>query len=273
MNLFLIATDGYFSSLIARRLIQDKNNIVTGIMFLPQKKGHSTYLSTIVNVLRTSGFRFLCFKVLVQFIFICARYLRKMKFISHPVSLRDSARLNGISCFDVNDCNSNKSLNIIRDNDVDVIVSINVYQKIKNQTIQIAKKASLNVHFGLLPKYRGMSPYIWALARNEKKVGITVHHLVEGFDCGDIVQQDELLLYPKETVFSLYVRCCEASWNTLSTALKLIKENNNFGIKQVGEPSYFSLPTKTCIKELRKNGYNLVNLTDLFTFFSSWKSN
>ena len=44
----------------------------------------------------------------------------------------------------------------------------------------------VNIHGGILPKWRGFSANLWALLNGEKKVGYTVHRIRKGMDCGEI---------------------------------------------------------------------------------------
>ena len=47
----------------------------------------------------------------------------------------------------------------------------------------------LNIHFSLLPQYRGPLPTIATILNQEKVTGITVHRLTEHVDAGDIFMQ------------------------------------------------------------------------------------
>ncbi len=44
----------------------------------------------------------------------------------------------------------------------------------------------LNIHSGILPKWRGFNANVWAIINNEDEVGYTLHEATEEFDGGDI---------------------------------------------------------------------------------------
>lgn len=44
----------------------------------------------------------------------------------------------------------------------------------------------LNIHAGILPKWRGFNANAWAIMNNENKVGYTIHEATDEFDGGDI---------------------------------------------------------------------------------------
>jgi methionyl-tRNA formyltransferase len=57
----------------------------------------------------------------------------------------------------------------------------------------------LNIHYALLPKYRGMHPLQWALINGETCIGFTLHVVDEGVDTGPIIFQDSILFSPQAT--------------------------------------------------------------------------
>lgn len=42
----------------------------------------------------------------------------------------------------------------------------------------------INIHYSLLPKYRGLHSTVWALLNNERYLGLTVHLMNESIDDG-----------------------------------------------------------------------------------------
>ncbi len=50
-------------------------------------------------------------------------------------------------------------------------------------------KGVLNVHYSLLPKYRGATPMETALLQGETETGVTVQQMVKELDAGDILAQ------------------------------------------------------------------------------------
>jgi len=104
--------------------------------------------------------------------------------------------------------------------------------------IKIAKLGYLNVHFSLLPKYRGAAPVQWAIINGEKETGVTIFWLDEGLDSGKIIRQKKIAIKNTDTVNTLLERLIPLGIETLRETLQLIKENPFIGEPQVGEPSY-----------------------------------
>src|SRR5260370_6415070 len=57
----------------------------------------------------------------------------------------------------------------------------------------------INVHFSLLPKYRGAAPVNWAIVNCEKETGVTTMRIIEELDAGPILLQGSTSIEERET--------------------------------------------------------------------------
>ncbi|MEH2511633.1 methionyl-tRNA formyltransferase [Nitrobacteraceae bacterium AZCC 1564] len=64
----------------------------------------------------------------------------------------------------------------------------------------------INVHYSLLPQYRGRANVNWAVINNEDATGISIHLVVPGLDSGNLLFQQAVAIAPEDTVTSLYER-------------------------------------------------------------------
>ncbi|MEJ7616279.1 MAG: methionyl-tRNA formyltransferase [Pyrinomonadaceae bacterium] len=55
--------------------------------------------------------------------------------------------------------------------------------------LRAPRAGCINVHFSLLPKYRGAAPVNWAIVRGERETGVTTMQMDEGLDTGPIYLQ------------------------------------------------------------------------------------
>ena len=95
----------------------------------------------------------------------------------------------------------------------------------------------LNVHFSLLPKYRGAAPVQWILARGEQRSGVSLFWLDEGMDTGPIQLQRELAVSPDDDAGSLFERLVPLGVQALSEGLDQIAAGTIRREPQQGEPS------------------------------------
>lgn len=52
-----------------------------------------------------------------------------------------------------------------------------------------ARLGGVNVHASLLPRHRGPLPLFWVYYGDDRETGVTVHHMADRFDSGDIIVQ------------------------------------------------------------------------------------
>jgi methionyl-tRNA formyltransferase len=79
-----------------------------------------------------------------------------------------------------------------------------------------------NLHYSLLPAYRGMYPVVWPLLQGATATGVTLHWIDHGIDTGDIVAQTRLEIAPTDTAAHLYGRCAVAARALLDTHVPIL---------------------------------------------------
>ncbi len=90
----------------------------------------------------------------------------------------------------------------------------------------LAPYGCLNVHYSLLPKYRGAAPAAWTIINGEPTGGVTTMQLVEKMDAGPIYLQEEVQLTADETAGSLQARLTPIGASLLLQTIRRIKEES-----------------------------------------------
>ena len=106
----------------------------------------------------------------------------------------------------------------------DIIVVVAYGQIIPSTIINLPQHKSVNVHFSLLPKYRGAAPVQWAILSGEEKTGVTIFELNERMDEGDILSQLETDIGPRENARELEERLSRLGADLLVKILEEIDE-------------------------------------------------
>lgn len=81
---------------------------------------------------------------------------------------------------------------------------------------------AINVHFSLLPKYRGAAPVNWAIVNGETETGVTTMQLDTGLDTGPTFLQTRTAIEPEENSIQLMLRLAVIGADTLSQTLSLL---------------------------------------------------
>jgi len=106
--------------------------------------------------------------------------------------------------------------------DVAVVVA---YGKILPSEFLVAPKfGCVNVHFSLLPKYRGAAPVNWAIVNGETQTGVTTMRIVEELDAGPILLQKASRIEDGETAPQLLTRLADAGADLISETLEHLNE-------------------------------------------------
>ncbi len=70
-------------------------------------------------------------------------------------------------------------------------------------------KGVLNIHYSLLPRWRGASPVESALLHGDAKTGVSIQKMVKRLDAGDVVAAREMEILPDDTTATLRPRLIE----------------------------------------------------------------
>ena len=102
--------------------------------------------------------------------------------------------------------NNSELINKLKSIEPDFIVLASYGKIVPKEILEIPKKAPLNIHPSLLPKYRGPSPIQAALLNGDKYTGITVMKMNEKLDKGEIIGTARLTIKKTDTSESLSER-------------------------------------------------------------------
>ncbi len=128
---------------------------------------------------------------------------------------------------------------------VDLIVVAGFARILTRALVDVPRLGCINVHPSLLPHYRGPEPFYWVLANLEKTTGVTIHHVDEGIDTGDIILQRELEIRPNETETTLMQRSAIVAGELLREAIPLLLAGRAPRTRQDhSAATYYSFPPR-----------------------------
>lgn len=111
-----------------------------------------------------------------------------------------------------------------RSHGADVAVVVAFGRILPKSFLGAFRYGAINVHFSLLPKYRGAAPVNWAIANGESVSGVTTMQMDEGLDTGDILLQKEVAIGDDENAAELMTRLSNVGAELLSETLDRIEE-------------------------------------------------
>ena len=90
------------------------------------------------------------------------------------------------------------------------LIAVVAYGKIlPKNVLDFPKFGCINVHVSLLPKYRGAAPMQRAIIDGESETGVTIMHMAEGIDTGDIIATEAFAIGPEDDFEAIHDRSAE----------------------------------------------------------------
>ena len=86
----------------------------------------------------------------------------------------------------------------------DLLITIGYGRLLSTATLGIPKFGGINLHFSLLPKWRGAAPVQRAIEAGDKVTGVTVFQMDSGMDTGPIWRQVEYAIPPGASSSDLF---------------------------------------------------------------------
>lgn len=118
----------------------------------------------------------------------------------------------------------------------DWLVSVAFGHVLRSEILQIPRRGAVNLHTALLPYNRGAYPNVWCIVE-KTPAGVTLHHMTEDVDAGDIIAQVEVPIELTDTGATLYERLERAAVELMSGSWQLLDSDVTPRIPQVGGPT------------------------------------
>ena len=156
-------------------------------------------------------------------------------------SFRAAATNAGLSVVAPGNVNDDAFVASVRALRPDFLLSFQAAQILRRPLIETPGVAALNLHFGPLPRYRGVAPIAWAIINGEASTGVTIHHIDPGVDSGAVVRAATVAIEADDTGRSLYDKCTEAGIDLFRGAWPQIRDDPPVGSRQdEGEVLYYN---------------------------------
>jgi methionyl-tRNA formyltransferase len=104
----------------------------------------------------------------------------------------------------------------------DVAVVVAYGRILPKEFLEAFRYGCINIHFSLLPKYRGAAPVNWAIVNRESETGVCSMKMDEGLDTGDLLIVEKTALDPLENSVQLMERLAGLGADVLSKTLSRI---------------------------------------------------
>src|SRR6266566_3524622 len=137
-----------------------------------------------------------------------------------PSPVKEFALSHGLTVHQPSRLKTDEARLLIALHAADVAVVVAYGRIVPVELLRAPRRGGINVHFSLLPKYRGAAPVNWAIVNGEEETGVTTMRIVEELDAGPILRQCATQIGESETAPELMKRLAETGADLLSETLK-----------------------------------------------------
>jgi len=96
-------------------------------------------------------------------------------------------------------------------------------QILPREILEMAPKGCVNLHYSLLPRWRGAAPVQYAIWNGDQVTGVTTQWMAEKLDAGDIISQLEVGILRGETSGELLERLTPIGANFLRQTFQMLE--------------------------------------------------
>jgi methionyl-tRNA formyltransferase len=159
-------------------------------------------------------------------------------------SLLKAAKETGIDIYDIED---------IYDEDNIVFISLEYDRIIKPKNF--ASKYLYNIHFSLLPKYKGMYTSTIPILNGETISGVSLHIMDEGIDTGPVIARRKFFVDINDTAKMLYFKYLENGFTLFTEQIRILLSKSAAGRRQDAlNSSYYKKDPSIFTRKIDLNG-------------------
>ena len=138
--------------------------------------------------------------------------------------VKEFALSQGLSVFQPARIKNDEAKRLFASHDADLAVVVAYGKILPDEFLRAPRRGCINVHFSLLPLYRGAAPTNWAIVNGETETGVTTMFIEPTLDTGPILLQRKTAIGERETAPELMERLAEIGATLLSETLSQLDE-------------------------------------------------
>jgi methionyl-tRNA formyltransferase len=242
-RILAIGHDNSGSRIIFEQLFRSFPGVKFSLVITEGLYYRKSFTGSVIKLLRESSLLF------------CAA--RAVDMVMHRVSgstLDQFAVQQGIRPFHTSDINDANSFGYVRSQFPDLIVSMYTMHIYKRPILELPSYGAIAVHPSILPAYRGLEVFFWAMANNENQIGVSAFTIDPKIDYGEVMNDAIMPLEPNQSMQSVYKMITEKSAELLIKSISQLDNGVVTYRKPLGEGSYYGMPTREAVRRFRRLG-------------------
>jgi len=138
--------------------------------------------------------------------------------------VKEFALTTGLTVHQPSRLKNDEAAGLFASHDADVAIVVAYGRILPERFLQTPRRGCINVHFSLLPLYRGAAPANWAIVNGEVETGVTTMFIEPALDTGPILLQRRTPIGDTETAPELMERLSLVGAELLGETLSRLHE-------------------------------------------------
>jgi methionyl-tRNA formyltransferase len=138
----------------------------------------------------------------------------------HSPPIKEFALAHGLTVAQPQKIKTQEAKDLFASYDAELAVVVAYGRILPPEFLRAPRRGCINLHFSLLPLYRGAAPANWAIVNGEVKTGVTTMFIEAELDSGPILLQRETIIGETETTPELMQRLAVVGADLLSETLQ-----------------------------------------------------
>ena len=138
----------------------------------------------------------------------------------HQSAIKELASQHNLTIHQPTKIKTPEAKDLFASHNADAAVVVAYGKILPTEFLSAYQHGCINVHFSLLPKYRGAAPVNWAIVNGETETGVTTMRIVEELDAGPILLQSGATIGKHETAPEVLLRLAEMGAALISKTLR-----------------------------------------------------
>jgi methionyl-tRNA formyltransferase len=152
--------------------------------------------------------------------------------------------------------------------EADVVIVVAYGRILPSDYLTLAPHGCINVHYSLLPAYRGAAPVQHALLHGDTTTGVSIMALDAGMDTGPVYSTTPVAIASGDTTTTLLPKLNTVGIESLLVVLSKLEAGGIVAVEQVGTPTYAAKISKTDGRVSRDNA--ALQLYHMWQAYTPW---
>jgi len=248
----VLVTNGNLLSLLSLSgFLRERGELIQKVFVTRKLPSQRSNVTGLLKMLRRTGWPYAYFKVWINAI-VPARFRR----LGLPGSVGDYLDVLGLPTpvEAVESVNTRRVISEVLDLAPELLLSCSATERFNQELLDAPTRGAVNVHFGALPAYAGLSPYFWHLANREREFGVTLHRMDLRLDAGPIIDQVHGDLSSSRSALDLALRMTDCAGPMLQRFFEGTTTLASVRPQDLSKRSYFGHPTRRQMRDFHRAG-------------------